>query len=79
MEIKIKDAEIEVDKAKKVAARNRLTLDRIARPATVARKEYESIMKYEMEKNWKAKRNKMSSKVEFIRCKRKRTDKPGLS
>ena len=79
MRLKISDANKELDKAKEIAAVNYKNLNSVTRPGTFARREYDNLVKVELKKNWKNKKEKMNKKVEFTRNKRNTRNKVDIT
>ena len=78
MKLKLNDANIEVDKAEKVARLTSMELDKKARPGTIVRNIYDKSLRYDAEKHWKEKKRKIQDKVRFIKGKRKHDQKESV-
>ena len=70
MKIKLDDANKDLDKIKSIAEKDKECLDKIVRPGTVARIEYEVFTKKDTDINWRVKRKKMMKKIEYLKHKK---------
>ena len=52
MDLKLKDAQVEVDKTRKAADKNKKKLDKLARVVTIARKEFDKNLQIDLQEIW---------------------------